>query len=82
MGMGVARPLASVFAFCVILYKTLEVRELQVSEQWPASGMRPSTGLTPGHHCLHWISQSAHLRKKVEVKAEIPEASKHCGVPL
>lgn len=39
-------------------------------------------GLTPGHHCLHWISQSAHLRKKVEVKAEIPEASKHCGVPL
>lgn len=82
MGVGVAKPLASIFAFCVVLQKTFEVCELQVSGQWQASSMT----LHGSHRLVITVhtgsGQSAHPRKKVEVKVEIPEASRYYGVPF
>lgn len=74
MGVGVSKPFASVFLFCVVLYKTSEMCELWVSEQWPASNVT----LHRSHLLVITVhtgsGQSAHPRRTVEVKAKIPEA--------
>lgn len=54
----------------------MEMCELGVSEQWPASNvtLHRSNLLVVTVHT--GSGQSAHSRRRVEVKAEIPEASR------
>lgn len=64
------------------LYKTLEMCELRVSERWPAS----TVTLNRSHLLVITVhtglGQSAHPRRRVEVKAKIPEASRWSRVPF